>query len=300
MKTETSDYAIETDHVARKFGDAEALRDFTLRVRRGSVYGFLGRNGAGKTTAIKILAGLIRPTSGTAQVMGRAPFDFTPEDRQRIGYVSEKQILPDDYRVGKIITFCASLYPRWDGALVKSLVSRFRIDTGKKVSALSLGGQRSLAIILALAQKPDLLILDEPAANLDVVARRELLDEILALARQDGPTVFFSSHVLSDIERVADDVGIIADGTLRVSEALDDLKDAVKQVRFHSFPSGTDGFSFPGALRMTRTGDEVLATVRVADEDEVQRCAERHGAQCEIRGLSLEDIFVEISRSPGT
>jgi ABC-2 type transport system ATP-binding protein len=295
MQTNKSDYVIETDQVCRSFKDTMALNNFSLRVPRGSIYGFLGRNGSGKTTAIKILAGLIKPTSGSVQVLGRTPFEFTPEDRQKIGYVSEKQILPANFKVGKLIAFCAQFYPQLDHDLVRRLTERFRIDPKKGIMTLSQGTQRQVAFILALAQRPELLILDEPASTLDVVARREFLDEILALIRQDGPTVLISSHILSDIERVADHIGILVDGTLKVSEPLDELADTIKQIRFYSFDRPKALPSVPGAFRTMRSEKEVLVTARVKDESVIAQVARDAGAQYEIIDLPLEDIFIELS-----
>jgi ABC-2 type transport system ATP-binding protein len=161
--------------------------------------------------------------------------------------------------------------------------------------ALSNGTQRQVAFILALAQRPELLILDEPASTLDVVARREFLDEILALIRQDGPTVLISSHILSDIERVADHIGILVDGTLKVSEPLDELAETVKQIRFHSFSRPQASLSVPGAFRTVHSGKEALVTARVKDESIIATAARNAGAQYEIINLPLEDIFVELS-----
>src|SRR5271156_1589763 len=135
MPPNKSDYVIETDQLCRSFKKTKALDNLTLRVPRGSIYGFLGRNGSGKTTAIKILAGLIKPTSGSVKVLGRTPFEFTPEDRQKIGYVSEKQILPANFKVGKLIAFCAQFYPQWDHDLVRRLTERFRIKPKQKIAA---------------------------------------------------------------------------------------------------------------------------------------------------------------------
>jgi len=295
MPPNKNDYVIETDQLCRSFKETMAIKNLNLRVPRGSIYGFLGRNGSGKTTAIKILAGLIKPTSGTVQVLGHIPFAFTPEDRQRIGYVSEKQILPPNFKVGELIAFCAQFYPNWDHELVKRLMERFRIDPKKGIMALSLGTERQVAFILALAQKPELLILDEPASTLDVVARREFLDEILALIRQDGPTVFISSHILSDIERVADHIGILADGTLKVSEPLDELAETIKQVRFHSFSTSPGNILIPEAFRTVRSAQEILVTARIRDVGVVASAAREAGAQYEILDLTLEDIFVELS-----
>ena len=296
MQTSNRDYVIETDRLSRSFGRVAVLRDLTLRVPRGGIYGFLGRNGSGKTTAIKILAGLIKPDGGSVRVLGQTPFEFTPEDRQRVGYMSEKQVLPANYKVGGLMAFCSQFYPKWDHGMVVRLLKRFRIDPDAHIRTLSNGTQRQVAFILALAQRPELLILDEPASTLDTVARRELLDEILCLIRESGITVFISSHILPDIERVADHVGILVNGILKVSESLDDLKETIKQVRFHSFSKAMEGFSLPGAFRTQRSGNEMLVTGRFEDEVMIARAAKDFGAHYEITSLPLEDIFVELSR----
>ena len=256
----------------------------------------MGRNGSGKTTAIKILAGLIKPTSGSVRVLGKIPFDFTVEDRQQVGYVSEKQILPGNFKVKNLVRFCAQFYPRWDHDLVSRLLGQFNIDPKKRVAALSQGTQRQVAFILALAQKPELLILDEPASTLDVVARREFLDETLDLIREGGPTVFISSHILSDIERVADHIGILVDGRLAISEPLDELADTIKRVRFYGFTGDPERISLPDAFRTVRAKNEVLITARLRNEAEVEGIAAQAGAQYEINNLPLEEIFIEISR----
>ncbi|MDB6026563.1 MAG: ytrB 1 [Verrucomicrobiales bacterium] len=289
-------YAIEAQNVCRSFGQTKAVQNLNLRVPRGSIYGFLGRNGAGKTTLIRMLAGLIRPDSGELRVHGVEPGNFTVEERSRIGYMSEKQILPLALRVDALIKFTARFYPAWDHAVCDRILKRFRIDRKKRVRDLSQGGMRQVAFMLALAQKPDLLILDEPAANLDVVARREFLDEVLEMIREEGRTVFLSSHILSDIERIADQVGILGDGTLKVSESLDELKETVKQVRFYNFPVSTDQFDVPGAFRVDKRKDGALVTLRVENEESLQKLAALHRCQYELRSLNLEDIFVEIAR----
>ncbi|HEY3915941.1 MAG TPA: ABC transporter ATP-binding protein [Verrucomicrobiae bacterium] len=287
-------YSIETKNVSRTFGQKTVVRDLSLRVRRGSIYGLLGRNGAGKTTLTKMLAGLIWPDSGEIRVNGVEPAKFDVADRWKIGYVSEKQILMPGIRVGALIKFTSNFYPDWDFAACDRFLNRFKIDPSKRIRTLSQGMARQVAFLLALAQKPDLLILDEPAANLDVVARREFMDEILQLLREEGKTVLISSHILSDIERVADEVGIMADGTLKISEPLDVLKDTVKQIRFHTFEQGINGFAIPGAFRVRKTADEVLATVRLDSESVIPRLAATHHCQYEVVHLNLEDLFVEI------
>ena len=289
-------HSIETKNVSRSFGNNIVVRDLNLRVRRGSIYGLLGRNGAGKTTLLKMLAGLIWPDAGDIRVNGVEPAKFTVADRWKIGYVSEKQILMPGISVRALIKFTSAFYPDWDFAACDRFLRRFKIDPAQRVRALSQGTARQVAFLLALAQKPDLLILDEPAANLDVVARREFMDEILQLLREEGKTVLISSHILSDIERVADEIGIMTQGTLKISEPLDRLKDTVKQVRFHGFERGTNGFEIPDAFHVRKTQDEVLATLRLEDESTLPRLAAAHHCQYEVIHLNLEDLFVEIVR----
>ncbi len=287
---------IETKNLTRRFEKKLAVQNLNLQVRQGSIYGFLGRNGAGKTTTIKMLAGLIWPTEGEVRVNGVNPRDFTVEDRQKIGYLSEKQTLPPAMRVGKLIEFCAALYPNWNHELCDRILKKFRIDPNQRIKTLSQGGMRQVGLLLALAQRPDLLLLDEPAGGLDVVARREFLDEVLELIREEGKTVFFSSHILSDVERVADEIGIISQGSLQLSEPLDRLKETIKQVRFYGFANGLDSFKVPNAFRINQTKGEVLATLRVENENTLRQLAATYRCQYEIRNLNLEEIFYEIAR----
>jgi ABC-2 type transport system ATP-binding protein len=287
---------IETTGVSRSFDRRAVVQDLNLRVRRGSIYGLLGRNGAGKTTAIKMLVGLIWPHAGQIRVNGVDPARFTVADRWKIGYVSERQVLNPFMRVDALIKFTSSFYPDWDFALCERLLARFKIDSRARIRALSLGTSRQVAFLLALAQRPDLLILDEPAANLDVVARRDFLDEMLELLRSENKTVLLSSHILSDVERVADEIGIMVGGRLKISEPLDRLKDTVKQVRFYAFEKGVNGFALPEAFQFRKTESEVLATLRVEDESGLQKLAAAHRCQYEIINLNLEDIFVETVR----
>ena len=288
--------AIVVEKLARGYGGPPVLQGLDFRVARGSIYGFLGRNGSGKTTALKTLAGLIRPESGSVRVLDGDPWTFGALERQRVGYVSEKQSLPPLSRVSKLVKFCAQLYPAWDHELCDGLLSRFQIPLKSRVHKLSLGQQRLLAFVLALAPRPDVLLLDEPAANLDVVARREFLDRILELIRDGEKSVLFSTHILSDVERVADRVGILSDGKLVVDESLDDLKESVRQLRFFGF-QGAPPAEIPGALRVRRDKNELMAVLRLNGPDAPAQLAARLGCQVEDNPLSLEDLFIELTRN---
>jgi ABC-2 type transport system ATP-binding protein len=288
---------IQLEHVSRAFDGTAVIKDLSIAVPSGSIYGFLGRNGSGKTTTLRMLAGLIRPDTGVARISGQDPFDFGAEARQQLGYMSEKAAASPFAKVRTVLNLGRDLYPRWDSSLASSLVTKYGISPKKRLSALSQGGQRLLAFIMAVAPRPNVLLLDEPAANLDVVARREILDEILTLIRDFGCTVLFSTHILSDVERVADQVGILANGSLRVSEPLDSLKESIQQVRFFGFPSNLPAEEVPGSFRTTRTRNELTVTMRVTETTNPASLAERWSCQQETRPLNLEDIFVELSRN---
>ena len=235
-----------------------------------------------------------RPASGCVRVLGNDPFTIDAQERQWLGYMSEKAVIPAMIKVRSVFALCRRLYPNWDAGLADALLAKYGISPKARAGALSQGNQRLLGFILAVAPRPKVLLLDEPAANLDVVARREILDDILALLRGGAATVLFSTHILSDVERVADEIGILAKGALRVSEPLDTLKDSVRQVRFYGFPNGVPETEIPGSFRTVRSRDDVLATLKT--DADLHAWAQRWSCQFEERALNLEDIFVELSR----
>jgi ABC-2 type transport system ATP-binding protein len=285
---------IEIESLRHRYGLEEVLRDVNLKLEQGSIYGFLGRNGAGKSTCIRILAGLMRPTSGRVSVLGVDPGSWGRGTLERFGYSAESAFLPALARVGTLIAWTRALYPKWNDAMAERLLQRFRIDPRKRLNKLSLGQQRQVSFLLAAAPMPELMILDEPAANLDTVARRTFLEEIAALAREQGTTVFFSTHVLSDVERVADRIGILADGRLLVDEPLDELKESIRQARFFWDRPEPPRVAPPGAYRVRAGRGETLVTFRAGD-DEIATLAAAAGCRWEAHGLNLEDLFVELT-----
>jgi ABC-2 type transport system ATP-binding protein len=290
-----SEAAINVQNVSRSYRGVPVLNDLSFSVRRGSIYGFLGRNGSGKTTTLRMLAGLNKPASGSVRVLGHDPFTMDAGQRQSLGYMSEKAIIPSTTSVRTLMRLCRALYPTWDAALGESLLAKYGIPPKARAATLSAGNQRLLGFILAISPRPEVLLLDEPAANLDVVARREILDDILDLLRDCNATVLFSTHILGDVERVADEIGILTKGSLRVSEPLDKLKDSIRQVRFYGFPNGAPESEIPGSYRTVRSQHEILATLPV--DSDPKAWAQRWSCQYESRSLNLEDIFVELSRN---
>jgi ABC-2 type transport system ATP-binding protein len=294
MENETP---ILIDHVTRAFDGPPVVEDLNLAVKAGSIYGFLGRNGSGKTTTLRMLAGLTKPQDGEVRVLGHDPFTMVAAERQWLGYMSEKAIIPAYTKVRTVLNLGRELYPSWDAALADALLAKYNLSPKKRFMALSAGNQRLLSFIMAIAPRPKVLLLDEPAANLDVVARREILDDILELIRDCGCTVLFSTHILSDVERVADQIGILAHGKLCVSEPLDALKDSIRQVRFYGFGKGSLPGDIPESFRTVRGKGEMTMTLRTSALTTPETLAQRWGCQQETRALSLEDIFVELSRN---
>jgi ABC-2 type transport system ATP-binding protein len=286
---------IHLQDVSRSFGGVPVIKNLNLSVKTGSIYGFLGRNGAGKTTTLRMLAGLIKPGSGTARILGHDPFSMGASEREWFGYLPERLAIPPRSKVRAVLNLGRDLYPAWDASLAESLVAKYGLSVGKRFAALSQGNQRILGFIMAIAPRPKVLLLDEPAANLDVVARREILDDILTLIRDCGCTVLMSTHILGDVERVADEVGILANGTLRVSEPLDALKGSIRQVRFFGFSGAMPTAGIPQSFRSVRTKDEIVMTLRTGSGVTPEALATRWSCQQETRVLGLEDIFVELS-----
>jgi ABC-2 type transport system ATP-binding protein len=292
-----NDTPILVQNVSRSFDGTAVLKSLSFAVKPGSIYGFLGRNGSGKTTTLRMLAGLIKPHGGDVRVLGHDPFTMAAKEREQLGYMSEKAAIPAYTKVGAVIRLGRELYPTWDNALADGLLARYDLLPKKRFMSLSAGNQRLLGFIMAIAPRPQVLLLDEPAANLDVVARREILDDILQLIRDCGCTVLFSTHILSDVERVADEIGILAKGSLRVSESLDSLKDTIRQVRFFGFAHGLPSGDIAESFRTVRSRDEITITMRTTALTTPETLAQRWSCQQETRALSLEDIFVELSRS---
>jgi ABC-2 type transport system ATP-binding protein len=292
-----TDTPILVDNVSRSFAGQPVVSRLSFSVKPGSIYGFLGRNGAGKTTTIRMLGGLMKPSAGQVRILGADPFTFGAAERQWLGIMAEKAGIPFYATVRGVLKLGRALYPTWDSGLVEALLAKYDLPPTKRFKTLSLGSQRLLSFVLAIAPRPKVLLLDEPVANLDVVARREILDDILHLARECGCTVFFSTHILSDVERVADEVGILAKGNLRFSESLDSLKDSIRQVRFFGFKNGAPQDDLPESLSIVRGKGEITLTLGAGSRTTPEALALRWSCQHESRTLNLEDIFVELSRN---
>jgi ABC-2 type transport system ATP-binding protein len=228
-----SDLAIETYSLTKHYGGlhpAQALDGLNLRVPRGSIYGFLGRNGAGKTTAIRLLSGLAHPTSGTMRVLDLDPGADRTAMLARTGFVIDKRLIPS-MTGNDLVRFSRGFFPQWSDELASRYAAALEIPMNQKSRKLSTGNQVKLCLLLAMAQGAELLILDEPTAGLDPVVTDQLLRVMVDDFAGEGRTLFLSSHHLSEVERIADWVGIIDHGKLLLEARLDDLRANFRRVR---------------------------------------------------------------------
>jgi ABC-2 type transport system ATP-binding protein len=290
-----SEYAIETSGLSKRYGKQLAVDDLDLQVAEGTVYGFIGPNEADKSTTIKILMGLLRKTSGQSRVLGFDSGARRPAMRQRVGYVPEIHTMYPWMRVGDAIRFCRSLYKVWNDQQADELLRLFELDPRKKIRHLSKGMQAKLALLLAIAHDPELLILDEPTGGLDPLIREEFLDGVLRSICERSRTVLFSSHILGDVQRLADTVGIIHEGRLLVSCPTEELLTATKRIRAVLADGCDPGEPAPGTIWQQNHGREWLLTVRGFTPDTVSFLQQKYQVESiEVIDLGLEDIFKDL------
>jgi len=217
---------IDVAELTRRFGTNTALASVSLSVPRGAVYGLVGENGAGKTTLIKHILGLFRAQSGSVRVFGLDPVADPVGVLSRIGYLSEERDLPGWMRVDELVRYTRAFYRDWDDAYAEELRQAFALDVSATIKNLSKGQKARVGLLIALAYRPQLLVLDEPSTGLDPVVRRDILDAIIRTVAEEGRTVLFSSHLLDEVERVADHVTMISHGKIVLSAPLDALRES--------------------------------------------------------------------------
>jgi len=215
---------ISIANLSRRFGEKIALNSVDLSMPRGGVYGLVGANGAGKTTLIKHILGLLQAESGSVRVFGLDPVAEPVAVLSRIGYLSEENDLPGWMRVDELIRYSRAFYKNWDDAYAEELRQSFALDPAAKIKTLSKGQKSRAGLLVALAYRPELLVLDEPSSGLDPIVRRDILGAVMRTIADEGRTVLFSSHLLDEVEQVADHVTMIRQGTIVMSAPLDNIK----------------------------------------------------------------------------
>ena len=291
---------IETRGLTRRFGMTTAVDDLTLSVPEGAIYAFLGPNGAGKTTTIKMLLNILQPSAGSAAVLGVDSTRLGPAEFTQIGYVSENQRLPEWMTVGKLIDYCRPMYPNWDAAFEAKLLKGFDLPLGRKLKSLSRGMKMKASLLTSLAYRPRLLVLDEPFTGLDPLVRDEVIRGMLELTEQENWTVFISSHDIDEVERLADWVGVINDGKVRLAESAASL-----QARFRRLEGvAAGGAVLPASPPKSWLMPEITGHgVRVVESAYEEGASERRLAEA-VPGttgitaaeMSLREVFLALAR----
>jgi ABC-2 type transport system ATP-binding protein len=297
---DSSDDVIVVDSLKRRFGAKLALDEVSFAVPRGIVFGLVGANGAGKTTLIKHILGLYRAEQGAVRVFGLDPVSDPPGVLSRIGYVSEEHDLPAWMRIWELMRYMQSFFPKWDDDYAESLRDRFDLNPNAKIKTLSKGQRARADLLVALAHRPELLILDEPSAGLDPIVRRDILEAIVRAIADEGRTVLFSSHLLDEVERVSDYVTMINRGRIVFSAPLDDIKARHRYLTFRFAEARAQPPEVSGVLHWEGGGHEWTALYD-GQTAELQSAALTLGAQVlDKRAPSLDEIFVAriASRAP--
>ncbi|OGQ16826.1 MAG: ABC transporter ATP-binding protein [Deltaproteobacteria bacterium RBG_16_71_12] len=286
--------------LTRRFGVTTALDAVNLAVQPGTVHGLVGENGAGKTTLIRHVLGLLKARIGTVRVFGRDPVEEPVAVLSRIGYLSEENDLPGWMRVDELIRYTRAFHQGWDDAYAEELRQAFALDPAAKIKGLSKGQKARAGLLVALAHRPDLLVLDEPSSGLDPIVRRDILGAIIRTVAQEGRTVLFSSHLLEEVEQVADHVTMIHHGKVVLSAPLDDIKGSHRCVTMR-FAHGRDQpAAIDGVVRWDGAGAEWTALARGTSDELANAASSCGGTIVSEHVPSLDEVFVAYVGRPAT
>ena len=291
----TNEFVIITHALSKSYGKNAAVRELDLSVKLNRITAFLGRNGAGKSTTIKMLLGMIRPTCGSGAVLGGEITDTAANRdlRRRVAYVAEDKPLYGYMTVEQLILFAKSFYPDWRADVEKKLLHEYELPIERKVKTLSKGMRTKVALLLAFARRPDLLILDEPSEGLDPVGIEHLLRSLVAQAA-DGVSIFFSSHQIAEVERVADHVCILEKGRLLVDQSLDELRQSYRRIDLVFDSAAPEHeFRFLGVQRIEARGHHLSVLAQSNAEAVVERARCLNALSVEVSPVALRDIFLE-------
>lgn len=295
-------YAIETRGVFCRLGKTFEIKDLNLGIPSGSIYGFLGPNGAGKTTTIRLILAQLRAREGEITVLGESIPAGIHRVLSRVGFVPERPHLYPGLTVDETLRYHSAFYPTWDGQRADALVRGFGLDRSLRVARLSKGETGQLMVLMALAQTPELLVLDEATEGLDPVVRRDILEALVEYVSQHDATVFISSHLVHELERICDRIGFMDDGLMVADMPISDFKGGIKRLRVVGAPATLEDPPF--VLLAREVGDGVTgAEVWVVRgwESPMKSYVEGVGATVrEVIDLDLEESFVELLRTART
>lgn len=290
--------AILTQRLSKYYGGRKVVDDLNLRVPEGCVYGLLGRNGAGKSTTLKMLVGLVHPDYGHFELLGENGSALSTTTRGRIAYLAEGHPLYGWMTIGQAVAFTQAFYPAARSPFVDQVLDHFRLSQKAKISRLSRGQRAQVSLALALAPDPELLILDDPTLGLDADVRRDFVESMIQVIQRRGRTILFSSHFLGDVERVADRIGVLIDGVLRVDCPADDFKAAVRKVIIDFDRSPPELPACLGLLSNEQIGTRrelVFIGFGPIQQAMLESLSPR---RIDVVEFNLEDAFIEYTRGP--
>jgi ABC-2 type transport system ATP-binding protein len=284
---------VTTRGLGKTIGKKTILRDISVDVSAGSVVGIIGKNGAGKTTLLEILLGFSPATTGSSHLFGHDSFTLPSAVKGKIGFVPQQDELVNLLTGSQQLSLIAALHGRWNHALIKHLQAAWQVPLDQPIQALSGGERQKLSIMLALGHEPELLLLDEPMSSLDPLSRRQFLQQMIEITADRTRTVLFSTHIISDLERVADVIWIVRNGVIAWAGPLDSLKESVVRLSITSRRPLPAALPLLTAISQQVAGQRASAVVTHWNEQEHLRLAQQLDADIAVESLSLEDIFVE-------
>ena len=282
-------------HLGKTIGKRTILSNISVAASVGDVVGIIGKNGAGKTTLFDVLLGFSPATTGRAALFGNDSFSLSADVKSRIGFVPQQDELLDQLTGAQQLALNAALQSHWNTVLIERLVRDWSVPLDQPVKSLSAGERQKLSTLLALGHEPDLLVLDEPASSLDPLARRQFLQELLDLAASPTRTVLFSTHIVSDLERVANQIWILRDGALVWQGSLDSLKESVVRINIQARDTLPAQLDIPNILSVRRAGSRATVVVEHWSPALEAQLPRRLNAEITVENLGLEDIFVELN-----
>ncbi len=288
---------IQVDKLIKRFGDTIALDEVTLEVGAGRIVGLLGANGGGKSTLLRHIVGLYLPDRGDCRTFGTKTAELSPEDLSRIGYVHQEGSLIDWMTAPQLIRYVAAYYPTWNKELEGEFIERFDVSVNSRVGTMSPGERQKLAILLVVGFEPELMILDEPAAALDPVARHQFLELLLEIIQKEGRTILISSHILSDVEQVIDHVLMLDKGKLLRDCTFDELREEFLRVRLTSLNGPlSKPLDIRGVVECEQSDRQAVVTIKSVYRDELEAAAQSLNCDIESLPISFEETYTMVVR----
>jgi len=287
---------VSLKNLQRKLGGVTILKGISAQVQPGQVIALLGKNGAGKTTLLETILGFGFPSAGEAMLWSVNATGIDGEIKQRIGFVPQQDEFLNSMTGWEHLALFKAYRQHWNQSLVDKLIIDWLIPMDTYASKMSVGQRQKLSILLALANEPELLILDEPVASLDPIARRQFLQQLVEIAADENRSVIFSTHIVSDVERVANQVWMLRDGVLVYQGGLDELKESVARVTLIFSQPFTQKINWPHLIKQKNNGNQTLLTFECWQPEMEQQLAREFSAKVQVEYLSLEDIFLELNQ----